>query len=80
MGVYSGFYIPLYDTYDDKAEYKIMKYIQNKEFVNYVKAIGKYKNGGYYTFSSKDLEAWLNYCFYKNKQDFNDLDLNWYRI
>lgn len=80
MGVYSGFYVPLYDTYDDKAEYKIMKYIQNKEFVNYVKAIGKYKNGGYYTFSSKDLEAWLNFCFYKNKQDFNDLELNWYRI
>ena len=31
-------------------------------FANYVKSIGKSKNGGYYTFSSKELEMWFNYC------------------
>lgn len=78
QGIYSGFYIPLYNTYDKDIEYKIIRYVQSKEFLTYIKAVGKYKNGGYYTFSSKDLEAWLNYCYIKNKTNFNDLNLNWY--
>lgn len=36
--------------------------IENEDF-EYIKAVGKYKNGGYYTFSSKELEMWLNYSF-----------------
>ena len=32
-------------------------------FTNYVKSIGKSKNGGYYTFSTKDLEQFLNYFY-----------------
>jgi adenine-specific DNA-methyltransferase len=63
-GVYSGYYIPLYE-YDCIKIDKILKLIENKKFVQYVKAVGKYKNGGYYTFSSKELELWLNYCFEK---------------
>ena len=61
-GVYSGYYIPLYE-YDCIKIDKILKLIENEKFVQYVKAVGKYKNGGYYTFSSKELELWLNYCF-----------------
>lgn len=38
-----------------------MNYLYNDEFVNYVKALGRYKNGGYYTFTSKDLQNFLNY-------------------
>ncbi len=60
-GVYSGYYIPLYDFYANKYD-TIIEAIKNREFVEYVKAVGKYKNGGYYTFSSKELEMWLNYC------------------
>lgn len=62
MGVYSGYYIPLYD-YDIVKMNKIVDLIKNQKFVDYVKAVGKYKSGGYYTFSSKELEMWLNYCF-----------------
>ena len=61
FGVYSGYYIPIYSR---EMAYKVMEKIRNMhsaEFVEYIKAVGKYKNGGYYTFSSKELEAWLNY-------------------
>ena len=80
QGVYSGFYIPLYNK--DK-EYAIIRFIECKEFVNYIKAVGKYKSGGYYTFSSKELEAWLNYCMEKTKETellTTDLEYNWYKI
>lgn len=61
-GVYSGYYIPLYNR---DIETKVMNKIRfdlSNDFVEYIKAVGKYKNGGYYTFSSKELEMWLNYC------------------
>ena len=35
----------------------------SNDFVEYIKAVGKYKNGGYYTFSSKELEMWLNVLY-----------------
>lgn len=72
QGIYSGFYIPIYDAYKEK-QYNIVRDIENIEFMEYIKSVGKYKNGGYYTFSSKDLEAWLNYCDYKRKNDFKNL-------
>ena len=58
-GVYSGFYV-LTDL-DFSAIEKVMK---NDSFVNYVKSLRKYKSGGYYTFSTKDLEKYLNYVLY----------------
>lgn len=67
IGVYSGFYIPLYDFCNEEIRKLIIQSINSKGFVSYVKAVGKYKNGGYYTFSSKELENWVNYCIYKNK-------------
>lgn len=80
QGVYSGFYIPLYDSYKNRS-HQLIKFIECKEFINYIKAVGKYKNGGYYTFSSKELEAWLNYCVYKeNDLNLTCLDYKWYRI
>ena len=62
FGVYSGYYIPIYNK---SIAYKIMevlRYDMSEDFIEYIKAVGKYKNGGYYTFSSKELEMWLNYC------------------
>lgn len=61
QGVYSGYYIPLYVNYGNMQN-NIIRSISSVEFVEYIKAVGKYKNGGYYTFSSKELETWLNYC------------------
>jgi hypothetical protein len=40
----------------EKAKEKLSK----PEFMDYIKALRKYKNGCYYTFSSKDLERYLN--------------------
>lgn len=70
-GIYSGFYIPLYECYDDNMVKKIVSSIRNDGFVSYIKAVGKYKNGGYYTFSSKELEAWLNFCIFKENSSKN---------
>lgn len=57
VGVYSGLYLV-----GDMAE---MEAAQNAlltdEFIAYVSLLGKYKSGGYYTFSSKDLKAYLDY-------------------
>lgn len=62
-GVYSGFYIIADDDFGhiewDHLEW--MDYLYNDEFVNYVKMLGRYKNGGYYTFTTKELQNYLNY-------------------
>ena len=57
-GVYSGLYIPIVD---DIPPGEIAKLLRSDEFINYVKSLRKYKSGGYYTFSSKDVEMYLNY-------------------
>ena len=58
-GVYGGLYIvsnsiPLED---------IKNALKNEEFIKYVMLLGKYKSGGYYTFSSKDVKKYLDYKF-----------------
>ena len=58
-GVYSGLYI-LTDNPVSWAE----KLLRTDEFVSYVKSLRKYKSGGYYTFSSKDLQQYLNFKAY----------------
>lgn len=55
-GVYSGLYI-----LTDIEEEKIKKIINDEKFINYIKMLGKYKSGGYYTYSSKDLKKYLEY-------------------
>lgn len=59
-GVYSGYYI----TADNEKYLHILMMhlpIMGDEFIAYVKSLGKYKNGGYYTLSSKETENYLNY-------------------
>lgn len=69
-GVYGGLYI-VSNTEDKINVEKIYKILNQKDFIeNYVKLLGKYKNGDYYTFSSVDLEKYLNY--YLNLIIFND--------
>jgi adenine-specific DNA-methyltransferase len=55
---YSGLYI--IDTDFNQIE----KIIKSKNFIKYIKLLKKYKANGYYTFSSKDLEKYINF-FYK---------------
>ena len=65
-GVYSGLYILADDDYKDKKKCKFVEDILNTdEFVEYIHSLGRYKNGGFSTFSSKDLEKYLNYKYYK---------------
>lgn len=55
-GVYSGIYILGDVSYDE-----IKNIVCTDEFIGYVKSLKKYKSGGYYTFSSKELERYINY-------------------
>ncbi|MBQ9254281.1 MAG: N-6 DNA methylase [Bacteroidales bacterium] len=55
-GIYSGLYILTQENYDT-----IKQLIYSEEFINYIRLLKNYKSGGYYTYSSKDLEMFLNY-------------------
>ncbi|MGN1122486.1 MAG: Eco57I restriction-modification methylase domain-containing protein [Eubacteriales bacterium] len=57
-GVYSGLYILTDVSCDD-----LKKILFTDEFISYIAMLGKYKSGGYYTYSSKDLSRYLNYKF-----------------
>ena len=59
-GVYGGLYIL---TEHPEG----LKTLETQDFMNYVKMLGKYKSGGYYTFSSKELENYLNWSYGKEK-------------
>ncbi len=58
-GVYSGLYLISSSVGTDE----IKRAVLSDEFVSYISMLGKYKSGGYYTFSSKDLKAFLDYKF-----------------
>ena len=55
-GVYSGLYI-----LTNVEVNTIREIIVCEEFIKYVALLKKYKSGGYYTFSSKDIEQYINY-------------------
>ncbi len=56
-GVYSGLYI----AGDSLSMSTLERALRSDDFNAYISLLGKYKSGGYYTFSSKDLTAFLNY-------------------
>ena len=56
-GVYSGLYL----IGDNKDLMKAKTLLKSDEFSTYISLLGKYKSGGYYTFSSKDIKAYLDY-------------------
>ncbi len=57
-GLYSGLYIL---GADDKL---IRQYLETDDFLKYIALLRNYKSGGYYTFSSKALEQYINYQLY----------------
>ena len=59
--VYGGLYV-----LTELSESELASILQTKEYIDYVTSIGKYKNGGYYTVSSKEVERFINY--YANKK------------
>ncbi len=64
-GVYSGVYI-----LSDFPLEAVRETLCSEDFVRYIRAIKKYKNGGYYTFSTEDVNKYLLYklCNIRNKQ------------
>ena len=57
VGVYGGLYIM-----GNGADMQTIKNaLVSGEFIAYISLLGKYKSGGYYTFSSKDIKAYLDY-------------------
>ncbi|MCL2578052.1 MAG: SAM-dependent methyltransferase [Defluviitaleaceae bacterium] len=55
-GVYSGLYI-----LTDFSLNELKSILFTDDFIRYITIVGKYKSGGYYTYSSKDLSLYLNY-------------------
>lgn len=56
-GIYGGLYL----VGSEKELEQIPVLLKSKEFSTYISLLGKYKSGGYYTFSSKDVKAYLDY-------------------
>ena len=69
VGIYSGLYLVCEDDENFiKLNYKkIYDILVNEDFTHYISLLGKYKNGGYYTFSSKDVENYINYKLFEEK-------------
>ena len=64
VGMYGGYYVmPVYDFDSQRLISALEKMAsgEDKEFIPYIKALGRYKNGGYYTFTTKEIEDYLNY-------------------
>ncbi|MGI6751172.1 MAG: Eco57I restriction-modification methylase domain-containing protein [Anaerovoracaceae bacterium] len=57
-GVYGGLYILTGFSLDELHDVLFAD-----DFIAYIAMLGKYKSGGYYTYSSKDLSRYLNYKF-----------------
>ncbi len=62
VGVYGGLYIISKTVPFEQIE----EALRSEEFVEYITLLGKYKSGGYYTFSSKDVKMYLDYKFAYN--------------
>ena len=58
-GVYGGLYI----TSNTISLDDISSALKTEEFMSYITLLSKYKSGGYYTFSSKDVKRFLDYKF-----------------
>ena len=67
-GVYSGLYL----IGNEQCLSKISEILLNEEFLIYISLLGKYKSGGYYTFSSKDIKAYLDYKLAYDGGFYND--------
>ena len=69
-GIFSGLYI--ISSIDIPFE-DIKSIISTSDFAKYISLLKKYKSGGYYTFSSKDVQQYINY-FITHKSDKHYVD------
>ncbi len=62
VGVYGGLYVLTELNYDE-----LNRLLHSENFAVYVSLLKKYKSGGYYAFSSKDLKKYLEYSVKKER-------------
>jgi len=74
-GVYSGLYI-----LSDYSLEEIKDALVNDKFIEYLKLLKNYKSGGYYTFSSSDLQKFLTYKLRKNNHEQSTIFANNFQI
>ncbi|MFH1457151.1 MAG: N-6 DNA methylase [Patescibacteria group bacterium] len=70
-GVYGGLYI-----LSDYGLKEIKDALINDEFIEYLRLLKNYKSGGYYTFSSSDLQKFLTYKLRKNNHEQSTIFTN----
>lgn len=63
-----GVYSELYAISKTFSTNQIAKALKSSDFFEYATILGKYKSGGYYTFSSKDIKIFLDYYFSKEAE------------
>ena len=68
IGVYGGLYILPKHKIGTGVKDDLLEILKSQDFISYVKLLGKYKSGGYYTFSSKELENYLNWKWKKMEE------------
>jgi len=56
LGIFSGLYIL---CENENVKKQIIKNLRSNSFFRYIKLLRKYKSGGYYSFSSQDVEKFL---------------------
>ena len=66
MAVYSGYYVlPVAKDRNIRTTLTlfadVMRVLRSEEFNAYIRALKKYKSGGYYTFTAKHLEKFINW-------------------
>ncbi|MBQ4080492.1 MAG: hypothetical protein II596_07425, partial [Thermoguttaceae bacterium] len=66
-GVYGGLYILTEIPFEE-----LQALICSDAFVRYVSLLRKYKSGGYYAFSSRDLKVYLEYAYRRRFGDKNE--------
>lgn len=68
VGVYSGYYILSDDNFMNEETISFIKEILvSDDFIDFVKSMKSYKNGGYFYTKPKYIEKYLNYNFYIKK-------------
>lgn len=66
-GIYSGLYIISNISVSLQS---IREVLCTAQFAHYIKALKKYKSGGYYTYNSKDVEQYINYVISLNPNKY----------
>ena len=68
IGVYSGFYILSNDSFTQQSTIDFVNNtLKSQKFVNYIHSLGRYKNGGFSTFTTRELRNYLNYEWRKQQ-------------